>query len=211
MLKCSNLFISEDDGPIGQAPSTPAPKPPASSKQALPFKPATPAKPTNALGLVNPFPGMDPMKTLALRENKAKMGPKLEQLLANGRKQSVPTVPAVSAANAPRKGSEPVVSTTHLLQARFNKQVSVDNGTDQLATPRVGVGRPDRPLPPPPAEANGRSAADRPLPALPPQITPAPQPPSPPMQSHPKFAAPSGPRTPGRAGTHFINISEVDA
>ena len=205
------MFISEDDGPIGQAPSTPAPKPPASSKPALPFKPATPAKPTNALGLVNPFPGMDPMKTLALRENKAKMGPKLEQLLANGRKQSVPTVPAVPAANAPRKGSEPVVSTTHLLQARFNKQVSVDSGTDQLATPRVGIGRPDRPLPPPPAEANGRSAADRPLPALPPQITPAPQPPSPPMQSHPKFAAPSGPRTPGRAGTHFINISEVDA
>ena len=135
-LKCTNLFILEDDGPIGQAPSTPAPKPPASSKPALPFKPATPAKPTNALGLVNPFPGMDPMKSLALRENKAKMGPKLEQLLANGngRKQSVPTVPTVTGVNAPRKGSEPVVSTTHLLQARFNKQVSVDSGTDQLAT-----------------------------------------------------------------------------
>ena len=210
------MFISEDDAPIGQAPSTPAPKPPVSSKPALPFKPATPAKPTNALGLVNPFPGMDPMKSLALRENKAKMTPKLEQLLANGngRKQSVPTVPTVTGVNAPRKGSEPVVSTTQLLQSRFNKQNSMDTRTDQLAaspTPRVGVGRPDRPLPPPPADATGRSAAVRPLPALPPQITPAPQPPSPPMQSHPKFAAPSGPRTPGRAGKIFMNISKIVA
>ena len=200
------MFILEDE-PIGP-PSIPAPKPPTSSKPALPFKPETPAKPTVALGLVNPFPGMDPMKSSALRENKAKMAPKLEQLFSNGRKQSVPAVTTTPGVSVPRKGSEPVVSTTHFQQDRFNKQQSLDSGTDQIAAspPRVGVGRSDRPLPPPPVAATGRSAADRPLPALPPQSTPAASPPSPPMQSHPKFASPSGPRTPGRAGSYCENF-----
>ena len=176
------------------------------------------------------FPGMDQPNSAAVREKHSNLKQNLENIFSNmnigttGRKKSLPVVPAVQLPQSnggARKSSEPIVPTAHLPQARFNKQKSVDQISSDsdhsgsgVIPPRVGLPRPDRPLPAPPGAATPvRSPADRPLPPVP---TEALQPLCPQALSHPRIQPPvPNPggisRSPGRAGIYFKIYPHINA